>query len=115
MAIPDEFTGANRQKRVMGKDCISESKSWAAEAERRVGFLHVDYEITRLELQHNRASIDATGSVRGNAEQEFSELAEVDVSQARARRANARPYLCFAKHDFGLGYLLMLGTQTRKQ
>ncbi|KAK0301676.1 hypothetical protein LTR54_018313 [Friedmanniomyces endolithicus] len=98
----------------MGKEYISESKSWAAETERRIAFLHVDYEVTRLELQHNGASIDATGSVNVNAEHEFSNLAEVDVNQTRARRASARPYVCFAKHDCGLGYLLMLGTQTRK-
>lgn len=111
----DEHSGANRQKRVMGKAYVSDCKSWAAETERRIAFLHVDYEVTRLELQHSGAGIDAIRSVHVNAEHEFSNLAEVDVDQTRASRASARPYLCFARHDCGLGYLLMLGTQTRKQ
>ena len=115
-AAVDGHISTTRQKRAMERQSVSESKSWAIETERRIGFLHVDYEIARLmpQPQHDRTSKDATESVC-TAEKEFSRLAEVDVSQARANRKNARPYLYFARRDFGLGYLLMLGTQTRKQ
>ena len=108
-----ELLGANRQSRAMEKENITESKSWAIESQRRLDLLHVEYEIRRLLPQSNKGGTN--GGESEHAEREFSKLAEVDVRHTRAKRRNVRPYLYLTRYEHGLGLMLLLGVQTRKQ
>lgn len=114
-ATSAEIFGANRQMRAMKKENLTESRSWVIESQRRLDLLHVEYEIRRLLPQSNKASTNGCDSEHAIAEQEFSKLANVDLSQTRAKRRNVRPYLHLAKYEHGLGLMLLLGVQTRKQ
>lgn len=95
--------GANRQKRIIERQDQAESMSWVIESQRRLGLLHLEYEVKRLPPQPI------------SAERAFSNLAGIGEQELSNTRRNVRPYLHLSKRENGLGLLLLLGVQTRKQ
>lgn len=87
------------------------------ESQRKFSFLHVEYEIRRLLPRDRKSSVDSDSGESQHAimEHEFSKLAQVDVSRDKAKRRSARPYLYLADQKCGLGLILLLGAQSRKQ
>lgn len=106
---------ANRQKMVIEKYHRIEEQSHYWESSRRLYMLRIVYEIDKLLVNVQRICTPAgrTETDIAAAERTFSELSEVPVARVRALRKRTRTYLEIAAHTNGLGFLLMLGTQSR--
>lgn len=103
--------GLQRQEKVIREFRTLESQSHVTESQRRLWLLRISYEIDRLlplvELRRNEKSDIAA------AEREFARLSHEDPKSIRNLRKIGHKYTVIADREHGLGFLLLLGCQTR--
>lgn len=117
LQVPTAQSWASRQKRVVNKCDSCDSESDIVESNRRLSLLLVEYEVRRLCSGADRTLTTENGTPRhfttSRAVQELADQANVSVQRVETMRRNARPYTHLISHEDGLGFLLMLGCQSR--
>lgn len=103
--------GLERQEKVIRQYRTLETQSHVTESTRRLWLLRISYEVDLLlphvERQQNEKSDIAA------AERKFAELSHQEPKSIRSLRKLGQKYTAMAACEYGLGFLLLLGCQTR--
>jgi hypothetical protein len=100
-----------RHERVIQQFRACEDSTHVSEGVRRLWLLRISYEVDRL-LPHVELEQTEKSDIAA-AEREFARLSHEDPKAVRSLRKIGHKYTVMASRDNGLGFLLMLGNQTR--
>lgn len=100
-----------RQERAMQRYMVCAQKTHVNEGWRRLYMLWVVYEVDRLMTNSERVGTDMSDVLY--AEREFSRLSGGSEKDIRELRDVSRSYVTAANRKNGLGFILMLGPQSR--
>jgi hypothetical protein len=103
--------GLTRQAEVVRHLKTLEAESHVVAGKRRLWLLRLCYEVDRL-LPNVVVEKDEKSDIAA-AEREFAQLSGEGRENIRTFRTNAHKYTIVANWENGLGFLLLLGTQTK--